>query len=139
MKTVKEFQYKGHMISIAAEYSEDAWVVVDGEWKHGEVLLYCTVYDAVGNKVLEFDSLSDQFWEPDPRFFIAHKNTPERYGFLKLKKRYIYTHISEEYERIFPEFVEYCKTEVDKLCIEDTKEKYLQSVTDGLPDSLKDL
>lgn len=139
MKTVKEFHYKGYVINIAAEYSEDTGVKVDGEWKYGEVILYCTVYDIIGNKVLRLDSLLGQFMEHGSKFYIGHENTPERYGFLKLKKRYIYTHISEEYERVFPEFLDYCKTRVDELRIEDTKEKYLQRVTDGLPDSLKDL
>src|SRR5690606_22777040 len=134
-KLVHEETYKEHSVKVYAEYIDDYEMQVNDEWFEGRVMFYATAEKKNANKPVEiYPNPID-----DNDFWVSFKRKVERYGFLKLRKQYSIVHISEEYERVFPLLLSYCKKRVDKIADREERMKHNQKITDGLPDSLREL
>ncbi|MGG0667787.1 hypothetical protein ABE073_04575 [Lederbergia citrisecunda] len=140
MKAVHKEAYKGYEITVNATFDDNTGVRIskDHDWCMGEVILSCKITDSRG-KVNETFNTSQDYDIGSDKYQIAFQRKFNRSGFLNLKKEYYIVHIADEYNRVLPLFIERAKREVDYLAYSENKKKSNQEITDGLPDSLKNL
>lgn len=127
--------YKGLHIVLSAKYSNTRSIKVNGKLHAGKVILYCEIFDGESS-VASVDSLFGCIHEYSPHR-IGYDRKYERYGFLKLKRKEHLVHISDEYDRVYPLFLDYCRAKAGAIVKRMNRDKDAQEITDGLPDSLK--
>lgn len=138
MKIVHEEWHKELLVLVKAKYFDDYSIKVDGEWHKGRVVLKCEIYNRVGDVVREFDD-GLGMWSSGGKFSITFKRKYNRQGFLKLKRIVSIEHISDEYDRVLPLFIEESLEIAEGYVEKEYRNKNNKLVTDGLPDSLKGL
>ncbi len=140
-KIVHEEEYKNHSIEISARFVDSYGIKLNNKWHNGAVYIEGVIRDSEHKERcrLSVDN-NHPFRDYDESpYAIMYHSERVRYGFLKLKSYKKLIHISDEYERVLPLFIKRCKDEVDRLVREQEMKNYEQNVTDGLPDSLKEL
>ncbi|MCM3109898.1 hypothetical protein [Lederbergia lenta] len=137
-KIVHEEVYKDHIVKISAEYKKDYGIKVNGEWYYGRIDLHGEILDNTGNYLTTISNDEYRHYENSKYAIMFHRQYI-RYGFMKLRKEYSVIHISDEYERVFPLFLDRCHKYVDNVVEDNAVKLSEQEITDGLPDSLKEL
>ena len=135
---VHEKWYDNHLIEITARYTDDYEEWINGDRYTGLVLLSCNIINNTGDTIKTSNNHSEVF-SSDENHTIRFQRKVDRYGFMKLKRKYSVIHIADEYERVLPLFLEYCREIVDRLARKQKRDIDCKKITDGLPDSLRDL
>lgn len=136
-KIVHSEMCSGLLLEISAKYRDDHSIKVNGKWYDGRVILYCKIFDD-GELIINFNSAMGSLHQ-NSLYYIAYGRKHERYGFLKLKKKTHLIHISEVYDKVYPSFLEYCRSKASAMARTIQRERNEQEIVDGLPDSLKAL
>lgn len=135
---------EGYTLKIYGKHENMYGVIVDGVRFSDNIILSYDILDRAGNVVnygATYHEL-DQIFEndyTDSEFYIGYKRVLERYGFMKLRKNFYVKHISEVYDEVFPLYLKLCQARMDNVIKREEKELDSQQITDGLPDSLKQL
>lgn len=135
-KVVHNEKIDDYLLVVTAKYENETATKIKEEWFEGRVVVECCVYDKNNSLIASYDNKSDNYDYP---YHIGFKRKYERYGFMKLRKREYMVHISDEYERVLPLLLESSRGIARKLVEKETKKNLAQYMTDGLPDSLKNL
>jgi hypothetical protein len=135
MKVVKEFWHLRYLIIIKAEFTNETARKIKGKWYHGGIVLKGEVRDELGD--LLFEGLFGE-----NRYLFGYERIgfePTYRKFLGVKIESGVEHISDVYERKMKEFEEELKNKVKTIIKDNEIKRYEQAITDGLPDSLKEL
>lgn len=140
MKVVHEEVYREVKISVRALFKDDRGIRInsESEWLMGSVYLCSEIKDDKGKSLKVFDTQHDYDIGYDD-YQIEYKRKHERVGLLKLKRKCSIIHISEEYDRVLPLFIQRVKIEVDAYRDMKDRGSRNKKITDGLPDSLNNL
>ena len=138
-KVIHNEKIKDLLMKVTAKYENKNAIKVNDNWVEGRVILKCQIYNTKNELVLSFNNKCDSSISEEYPYHIGFKRKYERYGFLNIRRKEYLVHISEEYNRVYPLFLEYCQLKTKSLSRVLDRDNEAQKITDGLPDSLKDL